>query len=136
MYDFSTKKKLKKRAQVGHIQTYRAMLSERQVPASGWVAINPQELAEDLLYILLDYYSIEEIEARASGATPAADHFRDATKMAGDTTGSEPVKKKFLNSRNIRTSAGKTWTTLSSAWRTVSSRIASAAGSVFKSSKN
>ena len=81
MYDFSTKKKLKKRAQVGHIQTYRVMLSERQVPASGWVAINPQELAEDLLYILLDYYSIEEIEARASGAVPAADHFRDATKM-------------------------------------------------------
>ena len=62
MYDFLTKKKLKKRAQAGHIQTYRAMLSERQVPASGWVAINPQELAEDQLYILLDYYSIEEIE--------------------------------------------------------------------------
>lgn len=105
MYDFLTKKKLKKRAQAGHIQTYRAMLSERQVPASGWVAINPQELAEDLLYILLDYYSIEEIEARASGAVPAADHFRDATKKVGDNPGSEPVKKKVSKQQeypNIR----------------------------------
>jgi hypothetical protein len=136
MYDFLTKKKLKMRALVGHIPVYRAMLSERRVPASGWVAVNPQELAEDLLYILLDYYSIEEIEARASGASPAAEHFRESTKKSEDTTGIAPVKKKFLNSRNIRISAGKTWTTLSSAWRTASSRIASAAGSVFKSSKN
>ena len=132
MYEFSQKKELKRRAKACHIDTYRAMLAEHRIPAAGWVGLSPQELAEDLLYILLDHYTIEEIEARTQSA-PAMPAISRHQKQ---TPGSEPVKKKYLSRKNIQTYAGKIWTTLSSVSRTAFSRIESAAGSVFRSSKN
>ena len=132
MYEFSKKKELKRRAKVAHIDTYRAMLAEHRIPAAGWVGLSPQELAEDLLYILLDHYTIEEIEARANSAAATPANTRQQTQKPGI----EPVKKKFLSRKNIQISAGKTWTTLSSGLQTAYSRIESAAGSVFRSLKN
>ena len=117
MYDFSQKKQLKRRANVAHIPMYRSLLATQGNPAANWKATNQQELAGDLLYVLLDFYSIEEIEERASSPRREA---------APEPT---PTGNTFTEKPGIAPA-------LSSAWRTVSSRIASAAGSVFKSSKN
>lgn len=71
MYDFSQKQELKSRAKVAHIDIYRAMLSERAHPAANWISIDQEQLAKDFLYILLDLYTIEEIEARTQPVSPA-----------------------------------------------------------------
>ena len=94
MYDFSQKKQLKRRANVAHIPMYRSLLATQGNPAANWKATNQQELAGDLLYVLLDFYSIEEIEQRASSSRrEAAPEPTPTVNTFTEKPGSEPVKK-------------------------------------------
>ena len=134
MYDFFQKSALKSRAKVSDIDTYRTMLSELRNPAAGWMTINTRELAEDMLYILLDTYTIEEIEARVAASrhqAPKQPQQSISITPEEPKTGSEPVKKKSINTKSIQKSTGEILKAMISGLRTVYSRIGSAAGKNF-----
>ena len=134
MYDFFQKSALKSRAKVADIDMYRTMLSELRNPAAGWMTINTRELAEDMLYILLDTYTIEEIEARVAASrhqAPKQPQQSISITPEEPKTGSEPVKKKSINTKSIQKSTGEILKAMISGLRTVYSRIGSAAGKNF-----
>lgn len=134
MYDFFQKSALKSRAKVADIDTYRTMLSELRNPAAGWMTINTRELAEDMLYILLDTYTIEEIEARVAASrhqAPKQPQQSISITPEEPKTGSELVKKKSINTKSIQKSTGEILKAMISGLRTVYSRIGSAAGKNF-----
>lgn len=108
MYSFIEKTDLSNRfARVEHIPAYRSMLAALQLPAASRIESDQKTLAISLLYILLDHYTIEEIQARL---TPPPGHFREAAKMiqekpegtipagspaAGEQPGKKPKISKF-----------------------------------------
>ena len=146
MYDFSQKQELKSRAKVAHIDIYRAMLSERAHPAANWISIDQEQLAKDFLYILLDMYTIEEIEARTQPfspalkvtltgtAEPALTGIKKIAKNLEKVT--QEVKKNSKKEKSIQKLTGTISKTLSSALQTVSSLIESLPGDVFRSWKS
>lgn len=84
MYDFTQQLAIsKKAADPAYIPVYRAMLESIHNPASSRIDSNPSALAADLLYILLDTFTIEEVQARCA---PAPDLFREPTKKAQEAT--------------------------------------------------
>lgn len=79
MYTFSEQLSLaRSNASTDFIDTYRSMLAGIGNPASSRISSDRQALARDLLYILLDTFSIDEVRARC---VPAEAHFADDRKM-------------------------------------------------------
>ena len=78
MYTFQQKRSISKAiAQPSKIETYRRLLSSRGLPAAGTIMKDRSALAVSMVYVLLDHFSAEEIQAAcetpaASGGQPAA----------------------------------------------------------------
>lgn len=138
MYDFATKKAISRRiADKQYIPIYRGLLEACRVPSSGMRMADQDALAKDLVYVLLDKYTEEQILAACRPSPAASGRLTsEVTKTASEGGPAVAVKKKSRNLRNIPESIGRTWTTLSSALRTASSRTASTAGRVCASLKN
>ena len=84
MYDFTEQLAISKReAKPANIPIYRAMLESIHNPASSRIESNQEALAADLLYILLDTFTIEEIKVRCA---PAPELFRELTEKAQEAT--------------------------------------------------
>ena len=131
MLDFRERMKATRRlAEPGHIDLYRSILSARGSRAASSVKTDRRVLAEELVYEILGYMTEEELAAAQNGVRTIG------TAAASAVSGSPaPVKKKSINTRSIRISAGRIWTTLSSGLRTACSRTASTFGRIFARSK-
>ena len=77
MYSFTEQLELARQANPSHIPVYRAILESIHNPASTRIDSDEKALAVDLLYILLDTFTIEEIRVRC---TPPQDLFREPAK--------------------------------------------------------
>lgn len=83
MYSFTEQLELSRQADPAHIAIYRSMLESLHNPASSRINSDEKALAADLLYILLDTFTIEEVKARCE---PRPDLLREPTKMIQDAT--------------------------------------------------
>lgn len=84
MYTFSEQLSLaRSNARADCIDAYRSMLAGIGNPASSRISSDRQALARDLLYILLDTFSIDEVRARC---VPPEPYFDDAGKIAAPTS--------------------------------------------------
>lgn len=78
MYTFQQKRSISKAiAQPSKIETYRRLLSSRGLPAAGTIMKDRSALAVSMVYVLLDHFTAEEIQAACdapsvSGRQPAA----------------------------------------------------------------
>lgn len=77
MYSFTEQLELARQANPSHIPVYRAILESIHNPASTRIDSDEKALAVDLLYILLDTFTIEEIRVRC---TPPQDLFHEPAK--------------------------------------------------------
>lgn len=117
MYSFTEQLELARQANPSHIPVYRAILESIHNPASTRIDSDEKALAVDLLYILLDTFTIEEIRVRC---TPPQDLFREPAKKpqegakdilpaestaagenAAKTAGNRPKISKFEQYPNI-----------------------------------
>ena len=123
MYSIEQRREISSRiANTTHIPTYRRLLRQTGSPYAGTINTNERKLAILLVSALLTTLSEEEIiRACGSPSEPA----KTASADQSATPATTAVKKNARNMKNIQESIGKTWTTLWSGLRTLSSRMQS-----------
>lgn len=127
MYTFRQKTEISRRiAKTDNIDLYRKMLKPHRASAAGRVMQDRQALAESLVYNLLDFYTEEQLNITPTNMVTSQTRRPEQPAQLASA-----VKKKSRNSRSIRISAGRIWTTLWSGLQTAYSLTASTAGAVW-----
>lgn len=146
MYSFQQKRAIARRiADPGHIEIYRVLLRGYDLASSTMKMTDKQQLAESLVFRLLEYYSEEalttialtqqQLKKIASGqpvVTPV--EFPADSEVSAQPA--EKVKKNSQSSRNTRTSDGQNSKTISSEQPTASTPTESTSGTGFANWKD
>ena len=129
MYSITQRREIASRiAEPSCIPIYRRLLKQSGSPYASIINTNERKLATLLVSALLADISEEDIIRACSGSSEAP---KKASTAAVSAYAIEAVKKNAQRLRNTLTSAGRTWTILWSALRTLYSRTASTSASGF-----
>lgn len=123
MYSIQKRREISARiADPAEIPQYRRLLKASGNAYAGIVNPDERKLAVLLVSALLTTYSEEEI---IQACAKPAEGPKTADTAAPSSSATAAVKKNARKLKNIRESTGKTWTTLWSGLRTLSSRMQS-----------